>query len=180
MWCQLLIFLWVILYDDIYLLTLFRLFSLCLAFEDLTVLSPVHLFVFVFLGVYWTYFEFVECEDQFLNIKYGEFWPFFQTVFVLFSDFSFWGFLYIYVVILGGIPHVLETLCIFSSFFSYFFIILDTFKFADFFSSSSNQIYHWAFSKFSTTFIELQNFYLVPFYNFYLCWYSHFVHRSFP
>ena len=54
----------------------------------------------------------------------------------------------------------------FSSFFSYFFIILDTFKFAVFFSSSSNQIYHWAFSKFSTTFIELQNFYLVPFYNF--------------
>ena len=34
MWCQLLIFLWVILYDDIYLLMLFRLFSLCFAFED--------------------------------------------------------------------------------------------------------------------------------------------------
>ena len=44
-------------------------------------------------------------------------WPFFWTAFVLFADFSFWGFLYIYVVILGGIPHVLETLCIFLHFF---------------------------------------------------------------
>ena len=136
MWCQLLIFLWVHLIWWHLSLDAFQTFLFVFGFWRFDYPESSGSFC---VCVSWSLLNLLwVCGiwRSILKNKIWGVWPFFWTAFVLFADFSFWGFLYIYVVILGGIPHVLETVH-FSSFFSYFFIILDTFKFADFFFSSS-------------------------------------------
>lgn len=141
---------------------LFRLFSLCLAFEDLTVLNPVDLFVFVFLGVYWTYFWVCWIWRSILKNQIWGVLAFFSNSFVLFSTsplglplhiccYSWW-----YPSCLGDSVHFFQIFFLFLHHIGYFQVCW-------FFFLLPHQIYHWAFSEFSTTFIELQNFYLVLF-----------------
>ena len=166
MWCQLLIFLWVHLRWWHFSLDAFQsflfvfgfgrfdctessgYFCVCVSWSSLNLLWVCWMWRSIFKNKKWGVLAF------FSNSFCALFWLLLLGFPLHICCYSWW-----YPSCLGDSVH-------FCSFFSYFFIILDTLKFADFFFLLPCQIYNWTFSEFSATFIELQNFYLVPFYNF--------------
>ena len=95
----------------------------------------------------------------------GSFGLFFKQFLCTFLTSPF-GVSFTYMLLFLVVSLMSWRLCAFFFILFLFLHHIGYFKVCWFFFLLPRQIYHWAFSEFSTTFIELQNFYLVPFYNF--------------